>query len=147
MNRYGPALSHRMRSGPDRLRQEWPFFTRPGPSWRQRARFPRTPPSRRRANHFPLPDDSDRRRLIALYTARQTLTEDTIDEVVRRTDGAAPAFIKELLRRAILQAELRESGAAAERRNLDGALDELLAASGVLSRRLLGAHVDQYDRK
>jgi ATP-dependent 26S proteasome regulatory subunit len=91
------------------------------------------------AIHFPLPDAADRRRLVMLYAAGQALTEDTIDEVVRRTDGAAPAFIKELLRRSILQAELRQPGAAIERRDLDGALEELLAAGGVLARRLLGA--------
>jgi cell division protease FtsH len=91
------------------------------------------------AINFPLPDAADRRRLVMLYAAGQTLTDETIDEVVRRTDGAAPAFIKELLRRSILQAELRQSGAAIERKDLDGALEELLAAGGVLSRRLLGA--------
>lgn len=91
------------------------------------------------AIHFPLPDAADRRRLGLLYAAGQTLTDETIDEVVRRTEGAAPAFIKELLRRSILQAELREPGATIERRDLDGALEELLAAGGVLSRRLLGA--------
>jgi ATP-dependent 26S proteasome regulatory subunit len=91
------------------------------------------------AIHFPLPDADDRRRLVVLYAAGQPLDQDTIDEVVRRTEGAAPAFIKELLRRSIMQAELRRPGAAIERRDLDAALEELLAAGGILSRRLLGA--------
>lgn len=48
---------------------------------------------------------------------------DTCDDIVRRTDRAAPAFIAELLRLAMLQVELRQAGAAVERRDLNGALE------------------------
>jgi ATP-dependent 26S proteasome regulatory subunit len=52
------------------------------------------------AIEFPLPDADARRRLIALHAGRAPITNDALDDALRRTDGRSPAFIKELLRRA-----------------------------------------------
>jgi ATP-dependent 26S proteasome regulatory subunit len=87
---------------------------------------------------FPLPDDACRRRLIALYANGMTLDETTISDLVARTAGASAAFLKELLRRATLGAEMRQGGAAVERQDVDAALEELLGAGGTISRSLLG---------
>jgi cell division protease FtsH len=54
------------------------------------------------AAELPLPDAEGRRRLIDLYGAGLRLEARDLPAVVARTEGASPAFIRELLRRAAL---------------------------------------------
>jgi hypothetical protein len=92
-----------------------------------------------------LPDPDARRRLLTLYGRALPLklsAEDT-DEVVERTEGVTASFLKELLRRAMLecladgQPEPTVTGAHCSR-----ALDDLLDANQQLTRSLLGVGND-----
>jgi len=90
------------------------------------------------AIEFPLPDESLRRRLIALYARTLPLAGDLIGELARRTEGASPAFIKEFLRR-IAQHHLDSTNSGiVSRDTAEAALHEMLFSGGVLNTRLLG---------
>jgi hypothetical protein len=79
---------------------------------------------------LPLPDATDRRRLIELYARGLELRAERLDDVVERLDGASPAHVKELLRKAaLLAAEEGDGAIAVEDRHLLAALDELVIAS------------------
>lgn len=81
-----------------------------------------------------LPDAEGRRRLLQLYT-NADLPEDG-DEIVRRLQGVAPAFIKELARRAEL---MRLQGTNPSLSSVTAALDAMLEhATPVLRRTLAG---------
>ena len=81
-----------------------------------------------------LPDAERRRRLVELYT-RAPLPADG-DEIIRRLDGVAPAFIKELARRAEL---IRLQETSTPSTSLTAALDAMLEhATPVLRRTLAG---------
>jgi hypothetical protein len=86
---------------------------------------------------FPLPDAHHRRRLIELYARSLTLSHDLLDDLGRRTDGASPAFIKELMRR-VAQHHLAAGGAQVTRATVEAALHEILFSGGALNTRLLG---------
>lgn len=92
-----------------------------------------------------LPDEGGRRRLFELYGAGLDLAPGGLDDLVARTDGVSPAFIKELLRKAALVA----AGEAADGRlgvtvgHVDAALDELLGETSSLTRLLLGGATDR----
>lgn len=90
------------------------------------------------AIEFPLPDESLRRRLIALYARSLPVPSSMVADLARRTDGASPAFIKEFLRR-VAQHHL-DAGAPVEvsRATADAALHEMLFSGGALNTRLLG---------
>jgi hypothetical protein len=90
------------------------------------------------AIEFPLPDAGLRGRLIALYARGLPMSDSLIPELAARTDGASPAFIKELLRR-MAQHHL-EAGNSDEvsRATADSALHEMLFSGGILNKRLLG---------
>ena len=65
-----------------------------------------------------------------------------LDELVSRTEGVSAAFIKELLRRAALNAAIRsrsEGVLALRQSDVLEALHEIVATGGVLTKRLLGA--------
>jgi ATP-dependent 26S proteasome regulatory subunit len=53
-----------------------------------------------------LPDGNARRRLFALYARAvpTDLSDAEIDTIVERTDGVTASFLRELLRRAVLEA-------------------------------------------
>lgn len=90
------------------------------------------------AIEFPLPDDALRLRLIALYGKGLALDDSLAAEMARRTDGASPAFIRELMRR-IAQHHLEKGGRGAiKRESAESALHEMLFSGGVLNTRLLG---------
>jgi hypothetical protein len=79
---------------------------------------------------LPLPDTTDRRRLIELYARGLDVRTEHLDTVVERLDGASPAHVKELLRKAALLAAAEGDGPiAVDDRHLLGALDELVIAS------------------
>ncbi len=91
---------------------------------------------------FPLPDEPLRRRLIALYARMLPVAPALVDELARRTDGASPAFIKELLRRVAQHHLEAGAGGDVSRATAEAALHEMLFSGGVLNRRLLGGTVD-----
>jgi ATP-dependent 26S proteasome regulatory subunit len=88
-----------------------------------------------------LPDDDARRRLFALYSRGVPLQLEPadLDRVVARTEGTTASFLKELLRRAVLES-LSESSplGTVTAAHLDTALDDLLDSSQHITRALLG---------
>jgi len=90
------------------------------------------------AVELPLPDADGRKRLLDLYSRGLTLDGVDIPALIGRTEGATPAYIKELLRKAALDA-LEEGGAgtALRQSNIDAALEEM-AQGGRLAERILG---------
>ena len=67
-----------------------------------------------------------------------TLPAALIDNLAARSEGASPAFIKELLRR-IAQRHLEGvADSVVTQATADAALDEMLFSGGVLNKRLLG---------
>jgi hypothetical protein len=88
---------------------------------------------------LPLPDAEGRRRLLELYGRGIPLDGVDLGRYVERTDGASPAYIKELLRKAALLAAIDTKGEVARVRDehLTRAMDEL-AAGGELAKRIVG---------
>jgi ATP-dependent 26S proteasome regulatory subunit len=90
------------------------------------------------AIEFPLPDEDGRSKLVKLYSRGLPLSEQVIELIVRRTKGASPAFIKELMRRtAQFQFELGGNGEV-QQSALDGAIEEMVFSGGSLNLKLLG---------
>src|SRR4051794_31062170 len=92
------------------------------------------------AVELPLPDAAGLRRLIALYSTGLELRVDDLDGVVARLDGASPAHVKELLRKAaVLAAEESDGPLTVEDRHLATALDELVVDIERIKARLFAA--------
>jgi ATP-dependent 26S proteasome regulatory subunit len=90
------------------------------------------------AIEFPLPDEQGRTKLVKLYSRGLELAEELVELVVRKTKGASPAFIKELMRRAAqFQCEMAADGKL-QQSALDGALEEMVFSGGTLNLKLLG---------
>jgi DNA polymerase III delta prime subunit len=92
-----------------------------------------------------LPDTAARRRLLTLYgqNVPLALTDEDVDLSVERTDGTTASFLKELIRRSVLEAlhddpELPAVTGAHVARALDDMLDDAQA----VTRTLLGVGVD-----
>jgi hypothetical protein len=91
------------------------------------------------AIELPLPDADGRRQLVALYSQGLELRATNLPEVIARTQGASPAFIRELLRRAALLAVDSANGdLVVGNQELEGALEELTSGAGPLMGALLG---------
>lgn len=91
------------------------------------------------AVELPLPDAEGRRRLITLYSQGLELRATNLPDVIERSVGASPAFIRELLRRAALLAVDSANGdLVVGDRELAGALEELTSGAGPLTGALLG---------
>lgn len=94
------------------------------------------------AIEYPLPDEGCRRRLVELYGQGLDMALSDVDSIVARTEGASPAFIQEMLRKAALLAAEEQDDDSVPLRITDehchGALRELLFSGGELTRRLLG---------
>jgi ATP-dependent 26S proteasome regulatory subunit len=92
-----------------------------------------------------LPDASARRQLLALYGrgVPLVLTDQDISVAVERTEGTTASFLKELIRRAVLEA-LHDDPAlgAVTGAHLSRALDDLLDTAQAVTRTLLGVGVD-----
>lgn len=94
---------------------------------------------------LPLPDAQARQRLLRLYQGNLVLELSDPDAVIARTEGVTASFVKELLRRAALQAA-REPGADGGQAgplrvtdaHLNAALGQLLDTRNQLTRVLLG---------
>jgi hypothetical protein len=90
------------------------------------------------AIEFPLPDEQGRSKLVSLYARGLQLSERLTELIVRRTKGASPAFIKELMRRtAQFQFEIGDGGEV-KQSAVDGAIEEMVFSSGALNLKLLG---------
>jgi hypothetical protein len=92
-----------------------------------------------------LPEADARDKLLILYgrALPLRLSDPERERVVARTEGVTASFLKELLRRAALEA-LRDDPAlgSVEARHLERALDDLLDTSQQLTRSLLGVGND-----
>ena len=89
------------------------------------------------AIEFPLPDNEARQRLARLYACGLEMPAPVAEAIVRKTDGASAAFIKELMRRAA-QFLLESGGGRLEPAHVDAALEEMLFEGGSLNAKLLG---------
>ncbi|MGH9629038.1 MAG: AAA family ATPase [Bryobacteraceae bacterium] len=90
------------------------------------------------AIEFPLPDEEGRAKLVKLYSRGLDVPDPLMSLIVRRTKGASPAFIKELMRRsAQFQLELANNSVL-QPLAVDGALEEMVFIGGALNLKLLG---------
>jgi ATPase family associated with various cellular activities (AAA) len=100
------------------------------------------------AVEIPLPDAAARERLLTLYgqSVPVALTEEEMSLAVERTDGTTASFMKELIRRSVLEA-LSDDPAltTVTGTHLARALDDLLDAAQAVTRTLLGVGVDPSD--
>ena len=89
-----------------------------------------------------LPDPDARRALLELYgrALDLQLSEQEIGEVVERTEGVTASFLKELLRRSVLESVIEHGGQAAAITavHVGRALDDLMDAGQEVTRSLLG---------
>jgi hypothetical protein len=93
---------------------------------------------------LPTPDAGGRARLLALYARGLDVDWDEakIEAYAEKTDGASPAYIKELLRKAALIATIAGSKTV-NVQHLDAAMKEL-AAGGELAKRIVGFGTSAY---
>jgi hypothetical protein len=100
------------------------------------------------AVEIPLPDAPARRRLLTLYgqNVPLALTGEDVNVTVERTEGTTASFLKELIRRSVLES-LHDDPAltAVTGAQLARALDDLLDAAQAVTRTLLGVGVDPAD--
>ena len=92
-----------------------------------------------------LPDAEGRRKLFQLYGTGLDLRLDDAEAIIERTAGVSPAFIKELLRKATMEAAGAEPGGhlVVTDAHVNAALDELMEETGSLTRLLLGGATDR----
>lgn len=94
------------------------------------------------AVEIPLPDAEARHRLFEVYTrgVPVALTPGDVERVVARTEGVTASFVKELVRRAVLEslAAGRSPDDPLTGDLLDRALDDLLDSEQAVTRALLG---------
>jgi hypothetical protein len=93
------------------------------------------------AIYFPLPDLDCRRRLFAQFGKGLDLGGVDLGPLLQRTEGASPAFLKEMFRRAVLMAAERGERSRPPRvasADFERALRELVEFGGDLTRSFLG---------
>ncbi len=95
-----------------------------------------------------LPDAPARERLLTLYghSVPLALTREDVSLAIERTEGTTASFIRELVRRSVLEA-LHEDPAltAVTGAHVARALDDLLDSAQAVTRTLLGVGVDPAD--
>ena len=91
------------------------------------------------AIEFPMPDENGRRLLARLYACGLPLDENVLETIVRRTDKASAAFIKELMRRTAQFYIENGSNGRLRLADVSAALEEMLFTGGSLNAKLLGA--------
>jgi ATPase family associated with various cellular activities (AAA) len=95
-----------------------------------------------------LPDAPARKRLLTLYgqNVPMALTDEDVNLAVERTEGTTASFLKELIRRSVLES-LHDDPAlsAVTGAQLARALDDLLDAAQAVTRTLHGVGVDPAD--
>lgn len=97
------------------------------------------------AVYFPLPDRECRSRLFAHFGIGLDLSALDVEPLLDRTEGASPAFISELFRKAALMAAERgEKSEPLKLTNADfnAAIRELIEFGGSLTQQLLGYRTD-----
>jgi Tfp pilus assembly protein PilF len=87
---------------------------------------------------FPLPDDDDCARLVRLFAGGSPLDEDLVAEVVAHASDKSPAYLKELLRRALQYQLSRDAADALRWEDVRNASDELLLHEDLLGGRDVG---------
>src|SRR5215472_13209059 len=95
-----------------------------------------------------LPNAAARARLLALYgrDVPLALTYADVATAVERTNGTTASFLKELIRRAVLEALHEDpSLTAVTGAHLVAALDDLLDSAQAVTRTLLGVGVNPED--
>jgi hypothetical protein len=95
-----------------------------------------------------LPDAAARERLLRLYgqNVPLALSQDDVDLAIERTDGTTASFLKELIRRSVLEALHDDPQlAAVTGAHLTRALDDLLDSAQAVTRTLLGVGLDPAD--
>ena len=95
-----------------------------------------------------LPDAPARERLLTLYgqNVPLDLTSEDVTLAVERTEGTTASFVKELIRRSVLEALQEDPAlAAVTGAHLARALDDLLDSAQEVTRTLLGVGVDPAD--
>jgi hypothetical protein len=93
------------------------------------------------AIYFPLPDRACRRRLFTLFSSGLDLTDVDLEPLLERTEGASPAFLQELFRKAALLAAERGETRDPLRlcdEDFHKAVREIVEFGGALTRNLLG---------
>ena len=90
------------------------------------------------AFEMPLPDDACRRRLFILYSNGLNMDIKDSNRFIQKTEGASPAFIRELFRRAALCAAHDGEELLVKDAHLEEALYELTVQGGELTKSLLG---------
>jgi hypothetical protein len=94
------------------------------------------------AIEFPLPDEDGRMKLVRLYSRGLEVPPDVMDLLVRRSEGASPAFIKELMRRSAQFLLETSGGRVLTTAAVDSAIEEMVFIGGALNLRLLGGAHD-----
>jgi hypothetical protein len=89
------------------------------------------------AVEIPRPDADARRRLVELYSAGLAFSDAALVAAAERTGGATASFFKELFRRVVLTAAVRDVPVTDD--VLADLLDEMLADAERLTRVLLGS--------
>ncbi|GAA0994250.1 AAA family ATPase [Subtercola frigoramans] len=84
-----------------------------------------------------LPGPRERQRLFQRYANDLPFSREALDDAAERSEGVTGSFAKELIRRAVLRAALRDETVTDA--DLNTALDDLLSARESLTRHLLGA--------
>jgi AAA+ superfamily predicted ATPase len=91
------------------------------------------------AVELPLPDADGRRRLFELYARGLELHDVDLEALIAHTEGASPAYSKELLRKAAVLAASHGAAVPVSSADLHAAVEEL-SAGGELAQRLSGFH-------
>ena len=90
------------------------------------------------AIEFPLPDDEGRAKLATLYARGLDVPAPAMDLIVRRTEGASPAFVKELMRRAAQFQIEQRAGAVLRQESVGSPVEEMVFYRGGPDGELLG---------
>lgn len=96
------------------------------------------------AIEFPLPDDALRERLLKLFCREADVSAVDLSRWIDRTQGASPAFLEELCKRAIIFAAEREGSDDDDSRvaltddDFDRAIHDLVVYGGELTSKILG---------
>jgi hypothetical protein len=90
------------------------------------------------AIEFALPNAAGRKALVKLYACGLEVPESVAEELVRRTENASGAFIKELMRRSAQFCMQDDHVGRLSLEHLTAALDEMLFSGGSLNVKLLG---------